>query len=87
MIQTLIEGNNVGIHVTYAGSRMNTISFCECSAYEAHREVLYKVTGIIPTSNEAHFKELMQSNEPSAIEALSNFLKEASDIRRNHQGR
>ena len=50
-------------YVTYAGSRMNTISF----AYEAHREVLYKVTGINSTSNEARFKELMQSNEPSVI--------------------
>ena len=60
---------------------------CECPAYAAHREVLYKVTGIInSTSNEAHFQDLMQSNEPSVIEALSNFLKEASDIRRNHHG-
>ena len=58
---------------------------CECPAYESHREVLYKVTGINPTSNEARFKELMQSNEPSVIEALSNFLKVASDIRKNHQ--
>ena len=46
-----------------------------------------QVTGIInSTSNEAHFQDLMQSNEPSVIEALSNFLKEASDIRRNHHG-
>ena len=59
---------------------------CECPAYAAHREVLYKVTGINSTSNEAHFQDLMQSNEPSVIGALSNFLKEANDIRRNHLG-
>ena len=59
---------------------------CECPAYAAHREVLYKVTGINSTSNEAHFQDLMQSNEPSVVGALSNFLKEASDIRRNHLG-
>ena len=59
---------------------------CECPAYAAHREVLYKVTGINSTSNEAHFQDLMQSNEPSVIGALSTFLKEASDIRRNHLG-
>ena len=46
-----------------------------------------KVAGKISTSNEARFKELMQSNESSVIEAFSKFLKEASAIRRNHQGR
>ena len=37
------------------------------------------------SSNEARFKDLVQSNEASVIEALSNFLKETSDTRRNHQ--
>ena len=60
---------------------------CDCPAYEAHGELLYKLSGIFSTSNEARFKDSMESNEPSFIEALSNFLKEASDIRRNHQGR
>ena len=58
---------------------------CECPAYEAHKEVLYKVTGINSTSNEARSKDLTQSNEPNVIEALSIFLEEVSDIRRSNQ--
>ena len=42
-------------------------------------------TGVNSISNEAFFKDLMQSSELIVIQALSTFLKQASDIRKYHQ--
>ena len=64
---------------------VNRVVHCFSKEQASHREVLCKVTDINSTSNEARFKELMQSNEPSVVEALSNLLKVANNIRKNHQ--
>ena len=81
-----VEVNNRQCQMCELGKVEDEFHFlCECSVYATHREPLYNVTGVNSTPNEAFSNDLMPSSEHSVIQALSNILKQASDIRKYHQ--